>query len=201
MADFPYSYGIKKLSPFFSHIQSAAIPDKMHQQYLKKAGFTSSYDSAIIPLFKFIGFLDSSGVPTKLWREYRDKSKAGKVLASALKDSYNELFSLFPDAHRKDTEALRNYFSAHTTKGESVLTAIVSTFKTLCTLSDFDTAEITAAIGEELQKLPEEGKLHAREVLREYTININIQLQLPSTENALVYEKLFEALKKHLLFS
>jgi len=138
MADFPYTMVTGNLKRFFSHIQSAGVPEKVITQYLGKVGFKSKNDRQIIPILKFIGFLDGSSVPTHLWLSYRDKVSAPKVVSGAVRKAYSDLFNTFPDAHRKDNEALRNYFSAHTKVGEKALGGIVGTFKALCELGDFE---------------------------------------------------------------
>lgn len=194
MTDFPYTMSPKHLRGFFLHIQRAGIPPKVTFKYLQQVGFKSSWDRRIIKILKFIGFINSSGVPNTRWKNYRDKSKAKKVLAVAVKEAYIDLFSTFPDAYRKDDEALQNYFSAHTNLGGRALRAVVDTFKTLCELSDF---EVPLKVPTE-KEIPEEPEKRKKRVDREFALNINIQLQLPATEDASIYDKLFAALKKHL---
>jgi hypothetical protein len=121
-----------------------------------------------------------------------------------LQKSYADLFRTYPDAHRKDNEALRNYFSAHTKVADSTLGLIVSTFKALCAIADFDNPanepETPAAAS-----TPERPKVALKEELAERNsagrapaININIQLQLPATDDGKIYDNLFAAMKKHL---
>jgi len=87
---------------------------------------------------------------------------------------------------------------------ESTLGLIVSTFKTLCELADFEATKPAEAVSaEEVEKTP--GTPPKRRSSAETAssgvpvVNINIQLQLPATDDATVYDKLFAALKKHLL--
>lgn len=203
MADFPYTMVTGNLKRFFNHIQAAGVPDKVTTQYLVKVGFKSKNDRQIMPILRFIGFLDASNVPTNLWLSYRDKVSAPKAVSGAVRKAYLDLFNTFPDAHRKDNEALRNYFSAHTKVGEKALGGIVGTFKAVCELGDFEGTpmpEVVMPAG-----VPQEGEAPVRGPEKKLgpptsgpTININIQLQLPPTEDATVYEKLFSAMKKHL---
>jgi hypothetical protein len=116
--------------------------------------------------------------------------------------------SAIPDAHRKDNEALRNYFSAHTTVAESTLGLIVATFKALAAVGDFETAApVTGsdsgadtkvrASTKSAAEAPRDLRVNGHSTARP-AININIQLQLPATEDGAIYDKLFAALKKHL---
>lgn len=198
MAYFPYTLAPGNLLKFFSHIQKAGIPGKVTQEYLQKSGFKSSNDRAIVTILKFIRFLDSSGVPTDLWKNYRAIDRAKGVLAAAIKKAYAELFSMYPDAHRKDIEALRNYFSPQTSVGDRALNAIMDTFKALCSISDFEVVA-KPTVEEAPPEKPEPIKKERPEIARELTININLQLQLPATQDESIYDKFFAALKKHLM--
>ncbi len=195
--NFPYTLSPKNLEKFFTHIQQAGIPSNVTRDYLGKSGFRSSNDRNVVPILKFIKFLDSSGVPTKQWRDYRNKSRAKGILANAVREAYGDLFSTFSDAQNKDNEALQNYFRGSTAVGDRVLRAMVSTFQTLCSLGDFK-MEIEPPVKvepvEKVEVVTEQVKSD-----KGLTLNINIQLQLPETKDASIYEKLFAALKKHLM--
>lgn len=204
MADFPYTPQPTAIKRFLAHVQSAGVPGKVTQKYLEKVGFKSTNDRYLIGVLKFLGFLDASGVPTKLWQSYRNRKTAGAALSAALRRSYGDLFMTYPDAYRKDNEALRNYFSAHTKVAESTLSLIVSTFKTLCELADFETMQPAEApeaeVEEKAPAIVSKRRLAADPASPGVpAVNINIQLQLPATEDAAIYDKLFAALKKHLL--
>ncbi len=195
MADFPYTPHPATLKKFFAHIQSAGVPEKVSIKYLETVGFKTKNDRYIIGVLKFLGFVDSNGIPTELWSQYRNRSNAMTALAGAIQSKYNDLFQTYPDAYRKDNEALRNYFSPHTTVAESTLGLIVSTFKVLCELANFEGVESIQHKG--TGGKPSGGQPPLPPQLP--VVNINIQLQLPATDDATIYDKLFAALKKHLL--
>lgn len=207
MAAFPYALVPSKIQEFLHHAQSAGVPEKVTIKYLEQVGFKSKHDRAIIPVLKFIGFADDRGVPTKRWQEYRNRSKSGKVLAAALKSAYPDLFKTYPDAHRKDTEALRNYFSAHTKVGERALQGIVGTFKALAEKADFSgTVEPAPEVERPAEPVVSEERDVAAQVTsftREshsgVTINVNIEIGVPQADDPQVYENFFAALKKHIL--
>jgi hypothetical protein len=119
--------------------------------------------------------------------------------------AYAELFATHPDAHRKDNEALRNFFRANTDAGDQALQKMVQTFKVLTEFGDFDaevptttpTRENGAGSGEKpAAKKPVEQIAQGPAGM---TLNVNIQLQLPATAESEVYEKLFAAMRKHLI--
>jgi hypothetical protein len=201
MADFPYTANPANLKHFFDHVQTAGVPPKLTIKCLESAGFKSKNDRAILSVLKAIGFVDDAGVPTDKWRAYRVRGpEARAVMAAALHAAYSGLFATYPDAHRKDNEALRNYFSAHTNVGEGALSYIVRTFKILSELADF---EATPSEGVEAELTPPSAVRRGAPspmppVAPGLTVNINVQFQLPATDDEAVYDKLFGSLKRHL---
>lgn len=212
MADnYPYHVNTANVKKFLEHIQSAGVPPKVTFQYITSVGFKSKNDRAILTALKFINFVDNSGVPTKLWQSYRVKSQSPKVLAGALKTAYKTLFDTYPDANRKDNEALRNFFSSHTSVAEGTVTLMVRTFKTMADMGNFDSPadgpEVEVGVEESGLELEGRAGGGAGVVKRKVvtptpngmTVNINIQLQIPATDKADVYDSFFAAMKKHLL--
>lgn len=179
------------------------MPEKLSQAELVSRGFKSGNHRAIIPIMKFIKFVDESGKPTQNWVNYRDKGQSGRVMASCLRVAYNDLFRTYPNAQDKDTEALRNFFSTRVTAGQKVLDLTVTTFRALCELADFRGEQIEVMVPEG----GEEGKSKGvRDTTSQpsptgLTINLNIQLTLPATENAEIYDKIFAAMRKNLIVS
>jgi len=213
-ADYPYSSNPSRVKDFFAQIRDLGIPPKLTTIYLEGLGFKSKNDRAIIPVAKALGFTDQSGVPTELWRNYRDKARSGAIMASALQSLYSDLFAMYPDAERRDNEALRNFFSSRTSVGEGGLRFMTGTFKALAELGDFSSdREVPLQMGNgdggSLGYAPtaaSSSRIAAptARVLAvngggAVTLNINIQLQIPDTDNAETYDKFFAAMKKHLL--
>lgn len=205
MADFPYTTVLNKLKTFLKKIQDIGIPDIVDKKLLASSGFSGSNDSTIIPVLKFIGFIDDNGKPTSRWTQYRDKARAGKVIAEAINEAYSELFTLYPDANNRSTDELKNFFSTKTTAGSRAVSQTVSTFKSLCENADF--SEVPSKITEKPEIIStKKEEINIAKIKKEIsgfetgiTININIQLTLPETTDETVYNKFFEALKKHLL--
>jgi uncharacterized protein DUF5343 len=203
-ADFPYIPNPASLRKFLEKIRTVGVPEKVSIVYLNSLGFKSTNDRPIIPILKFLDFVDSSGTPKPLWQQYRPRETAGAVLASAIRTAYSDLFSTYADADRKDNEALRNYFSTHTKVGEATLNLIVRTFKTLCEAADFGADPPSPApSGAELTNTGGKQNIGAitgkpKPAQTGPAININIQLQLQATEDPKVYDNFFAAMKKHL---
>ena len=137
------------------------VPPKVTFQYITSVGFKSKNDRAILTVLKFIKFADSSGVPHEAWGAYRVKSESPKVLAGALKTAYKTLFDTYPDANRKDNEALRNFFSGHIV-AENTVALMVRTFKAMADMGNFDSpAALPDARSGEVPELEVEEKAGA----------------------------------------
>jgi len=209
MADFPYTQVTGKLKSFLEKIQQVGRPDIVDKKWLASLGFRASNDATIIPILKFIGFVDQSGKPIdNRWLAYRgDKSRARKVLAEGICEGYAELFQTYPDAHQRSDSDLESFFSTRSTAGAQVISKTVTTFKTLCELADF--SDVTASAQPPVPEPPSPSgvvdtapgitRTAVRGLGTGVTININIQLTLPETTDETVYDKFFAALKKHLL--
>ncbi len=203
MADFPYITNTAKIKTLLGKMKSSGIPGKITLKTLSAWGLKSTNDRPLLVILKFIGFVDSSGIPTKSWNAFRSDKTSGAVLAQAIRSSYSSLFQLYPDAHQKDNEALRHFFSTNTTVGASTLEYMVRTFKTLCESADSQAEPVNT-----VSTAPHQTSNDSRHVVTPAVsaqgaaglmVNVNIQLTLPATDNATIYENLFAAMKKHLL--
>jgi hypothetical protein len=123
-------------------------------------------------------------------------------LAEGIRLAYPGLFETFHDAHMKDNEALRNYFSTKTTAGERVISAMVATFKTLVSMADFseggDRSSPTTAPTPPSRHEGGSGEKGLQTDQR-ITINVNVELVLPATKDKEIYDGLFQSLKKNIL--
>lgn len=195
------------LTRFMKHIHEAGVPAKVDTGYLKSVGFKSGNDSYLVPILKSIGFLSSGGVPENRWRSYKDRKRAPAVLAEGVKQCYSNLFAVYPDAYRKDDEAIRNWVRSQTDFDEVKVGYAVATFKTLCGLASFDgladepaaKVEASAVVTPAAPVVVASPQIQGRQAAPgQPIININIELHLPPSQDGASYEKLFESMKKHL---
>ena len=200
---FPYTQNVGNLIAVIKAIGSHGVPDKFTVKELPVWGFKSSNDRSIVGVLKYIGFLDLSGTPQQRWKDARTKSAV--AVAQGARAGYTELFKTFPDAQRKDAEALTNFFKAKTTVGDAVVKQMVSTFQALAQYGEFDAADVASDIAaEDLASEAATGNSGAP-ILRQVsgpngvTINLNIELSVPTDATGEVYDKFFGAMKKHLI--
>src|SRR5438093_7552813 len=199
MERYPSIQNVGSLRNFIKQIPTLGVPPKIIQQYLESVGLKSKNDRPIITILRFINFVDESGSPTDNYKLFRNKEKSGMIMAASLKKAYGELFQTYSDAQNRDNEALRNYFSTVVSGGEAVLSNTVGTFKALCEFADFGAPSAEPPIASEsVGKVPL-TTVSVPTVASRLTINVNIELQLPATEDTTIYDKIFQSLKKHLL--
>lgn len=198
MANFPYLTNAAKIKPFLDHIQDAKVPAKITNNYLLSAGFKSSNDRLLIPVMKFIGFLDNSGMATDKWRNYRNKMNSEIVLGEAIKAGYSDLYSMYEDAHSKDNETLRSYFSINTNVGKSTIDYIVTTFKTLCKYANFESIPIA-----ETKVMPEiistQKERNSKDVRISPSLQLNIEIHISADTTDDKIETIFKNMRKYLL--
>ena len=161
----------------------------------------------IPPFLKRIGFVGPDGVPTELYKKFRNPANGGTAVAAAIKHGYkdlaqaNEYFYQLPD---KELLALI-YQVTGAEKGNRVASLTLACIKALNAFADFETS---AVIDEETEQLstnnfsnippsiPSPYLKNERVGLNlSYTINLN----LPATTDQAVFNAIFRSLKEHLL--
>lgn len=203
-----YVQAIGQFDKFFSTIQEGQAPEKFTQKHLKDIGFASSSWRSAIPLLKALGFLTSDGTPTPRYHDYRDKSKAKRVMADALKDAYSDLFVLKARPEKnKDSDVIVGKFKSTFNTNNNLANLMANTFFALLGLADLDAvsgdgvappgADETGNGEEEAPPPPGTGG-HGGEG-GALGLHYNIQVHLPATKDIEVYNSIFKALKEHLI--
>lgn len=194
-----YMYTVKSLPQMFEAIQKAQVPPRFTHEFLRTLGFKSTNDRSFINVLKGLGFLDANSVPTRAYRDYRDKKAGGGVLAGQLRQAYRGLFLADENAHELSVEDLKGKFATLTGKDQSVVQKMASTFKALAAIADFKQAAAPAAVGpaEEPVESPALERVTPRpsSLAFAHTIYIN----LPATRDVAVYDAIFKSIREHLL--
>ena len=155
MTNYPYILKTSTIKGLLEKIPDAGVPDLVGHKFIYSLGFKSNNDRPILKILQHIKFIDDNGVPTERYRQYRNRSASAKILGHAIKDAYADLYNVYPDAHARDNESLRNFFTTHSTLGARAVGGIVETFKTLSALADFTGME-SAIKQAQTQELSEE---------------------------------------------
>ncbi|MFA5909675.1 MAG: DUF5343 domain-containing protein [Vicinamibacterales bacterium] len=209
--DLPYLMSPKRFPELLSKLQTAAVPERVTFEFLKKLGFTSSNDRAFPTLLKRLGFLDPNGQPTDRYRAYRQKTHAKRVLAEGIREVYADLLALHTDAHTQDREAVKGLVSRVTGREQRYVDLITTTFEMLCENADFttETEQAKASVHKpetekrddkkHEEKKPEKSSHEPGDkAARPIAFSYNIQIHLPATTEIAVYNAIFKSLKEHL---
>jgi hypothetical protein len=206
LPSYPYTPVTGKLKALLQKVRSTGTPPKLTAAHLKVLGFSSSNDPSMINVLKFIGLVDSSGIPTPLWSEYRGKNHR-TVLGRAIKQGYSDLFALYPDANTRSVADISHVFSTSSTAGEQVINKTVATFRTLVEESDFPA---TDAINNNVLST---GPLHTPAAPSmapalpahiggsfppQPAVHIDIQIHISPESSSEQIDKIFESMAKHL---
>ena len=202
LGKYPYILNTGSLKRFLDNIPKIGTPPKITQPGLPSLGFKSTADRPIVSILRFIGFLNEGNEPTQAYRDFKITNKAGQVMAEALRKTYSDVFEIYSDACDKDDKTLKDFFTPTTDAGEQVVVQTVATFKVLCSYADFKAVPaegVEEKGGEKKKDVDKSEEKPKPSISTGVTLNVNIQLTLPVTDDASVYDKIFKAIKDNLV--
>jgi hypothetical protein len=173
----------------------------------------------LIGVLKGLKFIDENGTPTQRYFEFLDQGQSGRVLADGIRDAYSDLFNVNKSAQNLTVDEIRNKLKTLTLgqKSDNVVSLMANTFKALSDLADWKAVSpAVAAAGPptptpaaaETKKSESENKTlltvpppkapPADAAVRPLQLHYDIQIHLPESRDAAVYDAIFAALRKHL---
>ena len=196
----PYVDAYGQLKELFQKIKDASVPTKFNQDFLHTMlGLKSSSYRPMIPFLKRLGFLDQANVPTKVYSEFRDKSKSRVIMAQQVKNTYKLLFSAHSYANKLGKDEIISKLNTvlGTSTEDKTVPKIAATFLELCKLSDFEGDIPVKPKSEKKEEKPYEPT--AQQTQPKMGISYTINLNLPATNDVEVFNAIFKALKENLL--
>lgn len=200
-ADYPpYMNAYGNVTRILNKVKEAATPERFTVDFLETAlGFTGGGARAFIPFAKRIGLLGSDGVPTELYKSFRNPQESGTAIASAMRNGYGELYKRNEYAHKLDHKGLEGLVMQATglEKGNATLRGIVGTFEALKGLADFDSSTPMEPVGEQRDEQVDQAPIggNAPALNLSYTLYLN----LPNTSDIAVFNAIFKSLRDNLL--
>lgn len=197
----PYVTAYGNITKALEKIQQAATPDRFTQDFLAtKLGLKGGTPKPVIPFLKRVGFLGSDGVPTELYKRFRNSSEAGAAAFQALKIGYQPLFEANESAHELSDKDLKGLIISQTglEGSSSTLGAILGSFKALRAVADdaaSDIGDIDVPSGPSAPTSPPSSKADLGGLSLGYTINLN----LPATSDVAVFNAIFKSIREYLL--
>ena len=197
--DYPYMISNNKIGPIFQKILTAAKPTIFNHDLLKKLGYTSSNDRAVIPLLKKLRILNEDGSPTEYYDRLKDKNVHPFALGERIQELYSELFAIDTNIQNGTDDEIKGALSRVTGQDETQVNRYFATFKSLVALAKFGEAPIKSdKKKDESPKIDidaSKGKKDEHKPIFHY----DIQIHLPATTDIAVYNAIFKSLKDNLL--
>jgi hypothetical protein len=126
-----YLVTTRNLEGFLNTIKSARAPERFTNSFLTQLDYSSSNDRLFIGLLKGLGFLDDAAAPTKRYFEFLDQGRSGTVLADAIREAYDDLFSINKRANEMTVDEVKNKLRTLTQgqKSDKVITLMANTLR------------------------------------------------------------------------
>lgn len=214
MADstLPYMNAYGKLSQVLKKITTAQEPRSFTNDYLSSIlGIRSSSARPAISILKRMGFLKEDRSPTNRYKKYRNTNTRDTALAEGIREAFSELYSRHEYIHNLEKEKIKDIIIEITglAKSDQKVNSIAGTFCALTDLTDFDKiadnnkADFESAAQEPVlpvtNNLPLKGSSISTDQKVKMALSYTINLNLPETTDAEVYNAIFKSLKENLL--
>lgn len=200
---FSYTTVTGKIKPLFEKITDVAVPGRVTHSWLASIGFTSSNDRTLMAVLRQVMFVDSSDVPTELWKRYRASDRT--ALAEGVRSGFESVYDVYADAHQRSNQELTNVFKAKATSlGNDTVAKVLATFRALCSLAEFEGESVIDA---EFKELPrggrnprhtEPGADQGTEGFLAVPVGFNLHIHLPADGDRQTYRVIFEELRATL---
>ena len=201
----PYINAYGRITTALDKIQAASTPPRFTQDFLAtKLGLKGGSAKPVIPFLKRTGFLGSDGVPTELYKRFRNEAQRGAAAAEALRIGYQPLYEINEYVHDAKDPELKGVVVQATglEDSSSTVRAILGSFKALLAYADFNAVPQTAnqeeSRAEETQAVAP-GQLPASSGLSGVNLGYTINLHLPATSDIAVFNAIFKSLREHLV--
>lgn len=200
--ELPYLGSYKNVAALFEKIKTAKVPDPaLTTRYLAETfGFKSTSDRALITFLKTLGFLESSGKPTKEYSLLKNDKTAGDVIAAAVRAAYAPLFAADEKANELQGEALKGLVAQVAGTEDGTTQKIAGTFRAICALGDFRAKESLDIETEDQgnggsdEESDSKSEKSRKGGLRP-DFHYNIQVHLPTNGTEETYMHIFNAIR------
>lgn len=196
--EFPFTTKPEEIDKLLKKLITINIPqDKIDASFFKASGFPVKSGKQLYKLLKMLGFIDENDKASAVWKSYVSMDNRGAVLASAIQQTYADMFESMLCPYLEDDEVLLDYFKRSVTATPEELELILETFRVLSDMADFQdllcqkSEPVPEAAGEPEHLLPD--------VKVNPDLQVNIQIHIdPHTSDEKI-ETIFKNMRKYLL--
>jgi len=204
-AKLPYLTTPGTIENALAKVKAAATPPTFNNDFVhEKLQIKGGSGKSIPPFFKKLGLVSDSGAPTGLYQKLRNPSTAGEALGEAIRIAYRPLYEVNEYAHELSDRDLKGLIHQVTglEEGNRITELIQSTFLKLKKNATFDgSASVEVSRNEAPDEQAETGqsKPKGHSASHDLRIGYTINLNLPATANAEVFDAIFQSLRRNLL--
>jgi hypothetical protein len=209
MASLPYITAPGNIERALSGIKAAATPERVTQDFVKTIlKIPGGSGDQITSYLRKLGFANSDGTPSDIYKKFRNPATSGRAAAEALKVGYSALYKHNEFMHALNDDELKGLVIQVTGAGgdSSVADLIVKAITAVKKLAAFDvdgaeeSREEQKQIASELP-IPSNTRppLQNRPAKLGMNLSYTINLNLPATSDVAVFNAIFKSLKEHLL--
>lgn len=209
MAALPYVTAPGNIEKALNGIKTAATPERVSQDFVKTIlQVKGGSGDQITSFLKKIGFANSDGTPTNIYKQFRNPSTTGKAAAEALRTGYSALYQRNEFMHKLSEEELRGLIIEETGQSpeSSAVQLTSAAIKAIKSFADWSNgAELFESSNDSANTVDTAvaqinttiGDASNRDVglNLSYTINLN----LPATSDVAVFNAIFKSLKENLM--
>lgn len=203
----PYLVAPGSIRKCLDQIKKASTPERVTQDFIQtKLGIKGGTGAALIPFLKKIGFVNSDGTPSELYKRFRNPTESGAAVADAIKRGYGSLYEMNEYTHDLPDSELKGLVLQATGFGEEspVVSLVQRTFKNLKEYADFNaTAEESKQHNGKEEPTPQHdrGARGQRSSASSLGMNLSytVNLNLPATGDIAVFNAIFRSLKENFL--
>ncbi len=206
MSSLPYVTAPGNIEKALNGIKSAATPDIVSQDFVKTIlKIPGGSGTQITSFLKKIGFANSDGSPSTIYKKFRNPATAGSALAEALRFGYAPLYERNEYMHSLSDKELKGLIIEETglDKDSSVIGLVLSAIKALKKDADFSsiTVEETPEVETSAVEIPQSANTSLPHEAGKVGMNLSytINLNLPATSDIAVFNAIFKSLKENLL--
>lgn len=209
----PYSTSVGTLEKMLEKIKTASVPERFTQDFVNtKLAMKGGTANACIPFLKKLGFVGTDGVPSDLYREFRNPKKSRTALGKAFRKVYARLYEMNEYVHDADDGEVLGLIVECTggEKNSASTKYTLATFNMLRKHADFEEGaegdldqngdEVPSDNGPSQFSYPlphaqQPPPSQRKGINLSYTINLN----LPASKDIEVFNAIFKSIKNHLL--
>jgi hypothetical protein len=209
VAVLPYVTAPGNVERALNGIKSAATPDRVSQDFVKTIlKIPGGSGDQITSYLRKIGFSNSDGTPTDLYRKFRNAGTSGMAAAEALAIGYAPLKKRNEFWHELTDDKLKGLILEETgqsadSNAVALVTACIKAIKKFAKWSTEPLEEMKSPQDKVMVPSSSHEAKHTRTIRAvtglgmnlSYTINLN----LPATTDPAVFNAIFKSLKENLL--